>query len=228
MDLSSKGAAFIGAFEGFRSQCYDDAVGNCTIGFGHLIHAGRTMAADRAKWGTITRARGLELLQADAANAAAAVREHVHVPLKQGQFDALVSLAYNCGTGALGGGIRTAMRVGRFDLVPATILKYDKAGGHVLAGLTRRRRAEVALWVSHSHRAAAPTLSHLTARERATCLELDKLRRAGVHSKRRDELVAYATRQRKRIWHEANAKGGGGWAAHHRRERYHALNARTR
>lgn len=169
MDLSSKGAAFIGAFEGFRAQCYDDAAGNCTIGFGHLIHAGRTMAADRAKWGTITRARGLELLQADAANAAAAVREHVHVPLKQGQFDALVSLAYNCGTGVIAGVAIAINSRPRYVYpkptedglasyrarVESTLLAYDHAGGVELPGLKRRRHAEFVLFDTGHYTQAA-------------------------------------------------------------------------
>lgn len=160
MNLSPKGAAFIGAFEGFRAECYDDAVGNCTIGFGHLVHAGRTTAADRAKWGTLTRARGLELLQADAANAAAAVREHVHVPLRQGQFDALVSLAYNCGAGVIPSIAITINARPRYLYprptqegliswrahVQSTLLAYDHAGGAELPGLKRRRQAEFVLF----------------------------------------------------------------------------------
>jgi lysozyme len=169
MDLSSKGAAFIGAFEGFRAQCYDDAAGNCTIGFGHLIHAGHTTAADRAKWGTITRARGLQLLQADAANAAAAVRDHIHVPLRQGQFDALVSLAYNCGPGVIPGvaidinarprylyprPTQEALAAWR-SRVQSTLLAYDHAGGVELPGLKRRRQAEFVLFDTGHYTKAA-------------------------------------------------------------------------
>lgn len=169
MKLSAKGAAFIGAFEGFRAECYDDAVGNCTIGYGHLIHTGKTTAADRAKWGTISRARAAELLQADAANAAAAVRDHVHVPLRQGQFDALVSVAYNCGAGVVPG-IAIVVNARPRYLYPrptqdglisyrahvqSTLLAYDHAGGQVLAGLKRRRQAEFVLFdTGHYTRAA--------------------------------------------------------------------------
>jgi len=169
MELSSKGAAFIGAFEGFRSQCYDDAAGNCTIGFGHLIHAGHTTAADRAKWGTITRARGLELLLADSANAAAAVRDHIHVPLQQGQFDALVSLAYNCGAGVVPGVADVINSRPRYlypkptqeglaqyrSHVLSTLLAYDHAGGVELAGLKRRRQAEFVLFDTGHYTQAA-------------------------------------------------------------------------
>jgi lysozyme len=157
VNLSAKGAAFIGAFEGFRAQCYDDAAGNCTIGYGHLIHAGRTTAADRAKWGTITRARGLELLEADAAKAAEAVREKIAIELQQPMFDALVSLAYNCGPGCLDGDVGKAVNsrphlrlpgptqvaIGAWrKRVENALLEWDRAGGVILAGLKRRRHAE--------------------------------------------------------------------------------------
>lgn len=101
MTLSLNGVKFIASFEGFRGACYDDATNNCTIGYGHLVHRGKTTAHDRKVWGTISRKRGLELLHADAQLAAGAVRKYVKVPLTQAQFDALVSLGYNCGTGAI-------------------------------------------------------------------------------------------------------------------------------
>lgn len=169
MNLSAKGAAFIGAFEGFRAQCYDDAAGNCTIGYGHLIHAGRTTAADRARWGTISRDRAAELLQADAARAADAVREHVHVPLRQAQFDALVSLAYNCGTGVVPG-VALAINARPRYLFPrptqealaawrarvkSTLLAYCHAGGVELPGLLRRRNAEFVLFDTGHYTKAA-------------------------------------------------------------------------
>lgn len=169
MELSAKGAAFIGAFEGFRAECYDDAAGNCTIGYGHLIHAGPTTTADRAKWGTISRAAAARLLQADAANAAAAVRDHVHVPLRQAQFDALVSLAYNCGGGVMAG-VAIAINARPRYLFPrptqealaawrakvrSTLLAYCHAGGVELPGLLRRRNAEFVLFdTGHYTRAA--------------------------------------------------------------------------
>jgi GH24 family phage-related lysozyme (muramidase) len=169
VNLSAKGAAFIGAFEGFRAECYDDAAGNCTIGYGHLIHTGPTTAADRAKWGTISRTRAAQLLQADAAHAAAAVRDHVHVPLRQGQFDALVSLAYNCGPGVIPGVADVINTRPRYlypkptedglaayrSRVQSTLVAYDHAGGQVLAGLKRRRQAEFVLFDTGHYTKAA-------------------------------------------------------------------------
>lgn len=157
--LSSKGAAFIAAFEGFRASCYDDAAGNCTIGFGHLVHYGRTTEADRKRWGTITRGHALQVLDADARTAVIGVRQHVKVALTQGQFDALVSFAYNCGAGALRGSVGKAVnsKPRRWNVigvrrwhsrVRSALLQWDHAGGRALAGLARRREAEAALFAT--------------------------------------------------------------------------------
>ena len=62
--LSVKGAAFIGHFEGFRGDLYNDPVGHCTIGFGHLVHHGPINGSEPAEFKrSITRERALELLQ---------------------------------------------------------------------------------------------------------------------------------------------------------------------
>src|SRR5579862_3661302 len=100
-EVSDAGLRFIGRFEGFRPKLYDDPAGNCTIGFGHLVHLGPTDGSepDELRAG-ISRERGLELLRADAGAAARAVRSSVRVPLSRCQFEALVSFAYNVGAGA--------------------------------------------------------------------------------------------------------------------------------
>src|SRR5882672_5904519 len=92
--LSKDGAGFIAGFEGFSAKPYRDAVGVWTQGFGHTHGVGPNSKK-------ITRDRGLELLQQDAAKAATAVRDLVEVPLTQKEFDALVSFTFNLGAGAL-------------------------------------------------------------------------------------------------------------------------------
>ncbi len=72
-------------------------------------------------------------------------------PASQGQFDAFVSFAYNLGGGALAGS--TLMRLhkaGDFDGAAKQFLRWNKAGGVVLRGLTRRRTAEAALYKAGS------------------------------------------------------------------------------
>jgi GH24 family phage-related lysozyme (muramidase) len=67
----------------------------------------------------------------------------------QGQFDALVSFAFNCGLGALQRStIRAAFNRGEVETAAEGFLKYTRAGGKVLPGLARRRNAERALFMS--------------------------------------------------------------------------------
>src|SRR5437868_13456837 len=64
---SDAGLRFIGRFEGFRGTLYDDPAGNCTIGFGHLVHPGPTNGSEPPELcAGITRQRAVELLRADA------------------------------------------------------------------------------------------------------------------------------------------------------------------
>ena len=71
------------------------------------------------------------------------------VDLTQNQHDALVSFVYNLGPGAISTntGIGRALRAKKWELASNEMLRWDKAGGHSLAGLTRRRRAERALFL---------------------------------------------------------------------------------
>ena len=76
-----------------------------------------------------------------------AVNALLDLPVTQGQFDALVSFAYNCGVNNLKNSTLLRM-VNRGDADDAgpQLLRWNKAGGEVLAGLTRRREAEKELY----------------------------------------------------------------------------------
>lgn len=66
-------------------------------------------------------------------------------PTTQNQFDALVSFHYN--TGAIHKATLTKLhRAGKFDAAAAEFLRWNRAGGRILPGLTRRRQAEAALY----------------------------------------------------------------------------------
>jgi lysozyme len=70
-------------------------------------------------------------------------------PTTQHQFDALVSIAYNVGTGNLGSStLLRKHKAGDHEGAAAEFAKWNKAAGKVMAGLTRRRAAEAALYVS--------------------------------------------------------------------------------
>ena len=95
----------------------------------------------------ISQARADALLLEDVADFEEAVNKRVKVPLEQNQFDALVSWTFNLG----GSNLRnsTMLKVlnqGKYDLVPAEIRRWNKAGGETLQGLIRRREAESKLF----------------------------------------------------------------------------------
>lgn len=221
MRLSRAGAELIARFEGFVPHPYNDAAGHATIGFGHLIHHGRVTASDRARWGTISRDRGLALLSEDARDAARAVEQGVRVQLSQEQFDALVSFVFNVGTGAFGSStLLRKLNAGDRDGAADELLRWSRAGGRVLEGLLSRRRAERALFLSS---ATSPD-ADLTARERRLVSEYDMLVARGLNRARRQGLRHAMTAQRQRIWRAAQASG---WGRFNRRARYRALLART-
>jgi GH24 family phage-related lysozyme (muramidase) len=146
--LSKEGAAFIARFEGFRGQLYNDAAGHATIGYGHLVHHGPIDGSEPAEFRKgISQERALELLQADAAKAAAEIVRSVKAPLEQHQFDALVSFAFNVGNGAFREStLLRLLNEGHYDAVEAQLARWNKAGGKTLQGLVNRRAAEAKLF----------------------------------------------------------------------------------
>ena len=141
LKLSQRGVNLIAQWEGFRAEAYEDAAGHATIGFGTLLHYGPLTQADRKlHW---TRERALQELEKDSAEAQNTVRTLVKVPLHQGEMDALTSFVYNVGAGAFRDS--TLLRLlndGRRAKAANQFLSWNRAGGKVLLGLSRRRRAE--------------------------------------------------------------------------------------
>ena len=67
----------------------------------------------------------------------------------QKEFDALTSWTYNLGVGNLQSStLLKKLNAGDKNSVPSEMLRWNKASGKVLEGLTRRRQAEADLWVS--------------------------------------------------------------------------------
>lgn len=141
--LSAHGAELIAEFEGFRAKPYQDAVGVWTIGYGHTEGVGPSTKR-------VTKKQALELLEKDAAKAATAVRDLVHVRLTQNQFDALVSFTFNLGAGALAEStLLRLLNEGDYTGARKQFVFWDHAGGQVLEGLKVRRQAEAALFAKH-------------------------------------------------------------------------------
>lgn len=101
--LSLAGLNFILSEEGFVPYAYNDPAGHATFGVGHLIHLGNVTAADRANWGTRANPKSrdfvLGVFRDDLQKYVKAVNAAVKVDKSQKMEDAMVSLAFNIGTG---------------------------------------------------------------------------------------------------------------------------------
>lgn len=150
--ISEFGLNFIADHEGIRYNLYNDPVGHCTIGIGHLVHKGNCDGSDASEQEFlegITEDRAHELLRSDIAVAERAVNDYVTVPLTQSQFDALVSFAYNIGSGNFrNSDLLAKLNTGDYDSVPKELNKWIYGGGKVLPGLKTRRSDEGSLFQS--------------------------------------------------------------------------------
>jgi len=144
MKTSAAGINLIKEFEGVRLKAYRCPADVWTIGVGHTSAAGPPVVKAGME---ITNAQAMKILANDLVKFEDGVDSAVKVPLKQNQFDALVSFAFNVGLGALAKStLLKKLNAGQYDAVPAELMKWTKAGGKELPGLVRRRRAEAALW----------------------------------------------------------------------------------
>jgi lysozyme len=141
--VTPAGLALIKQFEGFSATVYICPAGYPTIGYGHVVklHEQEKFASG------ITAEQAEALLRQDVQTAEHAVLRLIAVPLKDGQFDALVSFTFNLGAGALQRStLRQKVNRGDHSNVPAEFRKWVWAGGRKLEGLMRRREAEAALY----------------------------------------------------------------------------------
>lgn len=145
MELSPQGLLLITRFEGFREKMYLDAAGLPTIGYGHLLKPAETLLYAQG----MDKNSAEALLRVDVRVAQQAVGRLIRVPLRQSQFDALVSFTYNLGSGVLERStLRRVVNRAEYDDVPEQLMRYVYAGGRKLAGLVRRRQAEAKLFSS--------------------------------------------------------------------------------
>lgn len=139
--LSLSAAALVGIalHEGYRDTAYDDGVGVQTIGFGTTEGV---RPGDR-----ITPERALVRLLADADRTQSDLRACIGpVPMYQHEWDAIVSWAYNIGTGAAcKSTLVRRLRAQDYPGACAELLRWTRAGGRVLPGLVKRRQAEYQL-----------------------------------------------------------------------------------
>jgi lysozyme len=139
---SDNGLALTKSFEGFHLEAYRDCAGVWTIGYGHT---GPTLAAGQ----TITSPEAEEFLRADLGDAVACVNRSVQSVITQSQFDAMVDFCFNAGRGNfLQSTLLRKLNSGDFAGAAAQFALWVHAGGEVVAGLVRRRKAEADLFTA--------------------------------------------------------------------------------
>ena len=159
MITSEKGIQLIKHFEGCHFKPYLCPALLWTVGYGHVLYPeqNRLPLAQRKSYNLkIEHFRNWEqsevdaLLKQDLQRFELGVMRYITVPLKQNEFDALVSFSFNLGLGTLQrSSIRSKLNRGDKEGAIETLLKYCRAGGKILRGLERRRAAEADLFFSH-------------------------------------------------------------------------------
>ncbi len=142
MQTSEKGLDLIRKYEGLRLVTYVCPGGKLTIGYGHTgseVKTGQKIDVERAN----------ELLIKDVHRFEVAVNELVKVPMTQGMLDALISFSFNLGVGSLKSStLLKKLNADDRDGAANEFLRWNKAKGKVLAGLTARRESERELFLA--------------------------------------------------------------------------------
>lgn len=145
MKTSTKGIRLILSFEGFSAQPYLDSAGIPTIGYGNTYYPNGKKVT--LKDPAISKEKGIELFSSVLPSYEKIVSNKIKITLTQNQFDALVSHTYNTG------GSDTLFSLINKKSDPESIRdwfisRYITAGGKVLNGLIKRRKAEAELFFS--------------------------------------------------------------------------------
>lgn len=138
--LSLSAAALVGiaTHEGYVGQAYQDIVGVWSIGFGTTEGVKPNQ--------TITPVQAISRALTDAQKFEGALKQCVSVPLHQHEYDAYVSLSYNIGSGAFcRSTLVKKLNAGDYDGACKEILRWNRAGGKEVRGLTIRRQQEYVL-----------------------------------------------------------------------------------
>jgi len=158
MTISEAGIQLIKSFEGCHSSPYRCPAALWTIGYGHVLYPdqARLKTPERASYALkqehsrVWDADEIDaLLQEDLQRFEAGVLRLCPAADNDSHFDAIVSFSFNVGLGNLQAStLRMKYNRGDYEGAADEFLKWNKCGGKVLAGLTRRRAAERALFLS--------------------------------------------------------------------------------
>ena len=146
MNVSKAGIALIKHHEGVRSRPYRCPAHLWTVGVGHLIGDGKLLPDSWNR--TFTEAEIDGLLRADLRRFELGVSKMLpNVPLRQCEFDCLVSFAFNVGLGTFQRStLRQALLRNDKKAAMESLIKYCRAGGKIVKGLQTRRLDERALF----------------------------------------------------------------------------------
>jgi len=129
-------------FEGCKLKTYRCSAGVLTIGYGHT-------GKDVTEGKVITQAEAEKLLEDDLKRFEAGVADLLKVKVTANQFSALVTFAYNIGLNALSGStLLKKLNAGDFTGASEQFLRWNRAGGKEVQGLTNRRTAERELFLA--------------------------------------------------------------------------------
>lgn len=157
MKTSAKAIELIKHHEGVRYKPYRCPARLWTVCVGHVLYPdqGKMPITERDSYPlrpednrTFTQEEVDGILRTDLARFESGVAKLVTVPLTQGQFDALVSFAFNVGLGTLQRStLRAKLNRGDKEGAAEELLKYCMAGGKILKGLQNRRIDERAMFL---------------------------------------------------------------------------------
>lgn len=139
--ISKKGLELIKNFEGLRLKAYFCPAGKLTIGYGHLVKDDEPREITEEEANNLLK-KDLELYESE-------VRNMSKIPVSQGQFDALVSFAFNLGINSL----KTSTLLIHFNSkkIIEAALEFPRwcfVGKDKSLGILRRRFAEATLFLS--------------------------------------------------------------------------------
>jgi lysozyme len=167
MKISKAGEDLMHFFEGYRNKPYRCSAAIWTVGWGHAMYADQLALPNVRKEGYTGLIRSdYQLKEGDArvwskdelvnlfkidinTFERGVLRLSPNLASHQSKFDACVSMAYNAGLGNYQRStIRMKVNRGDWEGAAEAFMSWTKAGGKEVAGLVKRRKAEVALFLS--------------------------------------------------------------------------------
>ena len=145
MQINKEGIDLIKKFEGCRLKAYKCPAGIWTIGYGNTFYEDGMKVKEGD---VITQERAESLAAFVITQFAVTIAPFIKQPLTDNQFSACVSLSYNIGQGNFKkSSVFKKLNVNPNDPTIADSFRlWNKGGGKVLAGLVKRREAEIALY----------------------------------------------------------------------------------